>query len=107
MIRSHPLQDFVMALHNKGYTPYEIKLLCKNDIKANKIYYTLKKNGIIPRSEPKTSRCVMIECPGFKKLYSTIYPKSYKYCPYCGNILHLTRTYKHKIMVDAYGNKIE
>jgi hypothetical protein len=104
---SRPLENFVIALHNKGYTSGEIKLLWNNTVNYGRIYEIYKKHGIVPPSEPKTNKCATIGCPGFTKLYSRLYPMSYKYCPYCGKPLHLTRAYKHRIMTDAYGNKLE
>jgi hypothetical protein len=99
----HPFEDFVLILHNKGYTPAEIKLLWKNNLDFNHVYIILKEHGLKPNTMPKNKKCVFSNCIKFTK----IVPIDWTFCPHCGKELHFTEGYAKKNAVDAHGDKIE
>ena len=94
-----PFEKFVLNLHRRGYTPYEISEFWGGA--KSKVYVVLKRFDLKPNvndtSKICSKSCIGNTYPRWKRRFNS----SYKYCPFCGKELHIRRA--TKIIVDAHG----
>jgi len=102
MNKPAPFEAFVLNLHKRGYTPGEISGFWGGS--KSTVYVVLKRLNLKPNLNDITKicskRCAGNSLPRWRRRFDS----SFKYCPFCGKILHIRRS--AKITLDAHGEVI-